>query len=121
MSEIVKISYKLAAVIEVDSSCKDMLDDLIDFLVHTLTDMLSLYENVVLNIPELTLNQKLFIPISKMVEELEEVGSFAILEKAVPVLDQTKMPTIKAPSNGLDYKYNGNGQTYATQVFQATF
>lgn len=122
MSEIVKIAYKLVITASTCEQDRDNLDKLIDFLVHTLAAMLVLYENVFLNLSELSDTQKIFIPISKSVTDLIAVANFNTGIFALG--DEHTTPDGR---NGLERlfemisQYSGDGQAYANRIFQSYF
>jgi len=115
MSEIVKITYK-----SVRDENMDRLSILIDFLVTSLPDMLVLYEDVYINLTELSDVQKLFIPISKSVPELASLantGTFMLSdEPPTPVAGSGLALLFEMIS-----QYGGDGQTYANRIFQSYF
>ena len=74
MSELAKISYKLLSNQSAFGVDPPELEKLVNFLVMIVCDMMILYENVIMNLPDIDQIQKLFLPVSKMAE-LEGVAN----------------------------------------------
>ena len=115
MAEIVKSGEKLT---------NENVDKMVDFLVQIMCDMLMLYENITLRLPDLSESQRIFLPITSLNSEMAALvpnppsGIF-------PFADETESSAKFA--NGLQQlfkmisEYSADGCSYANRIFQSYF